>query len=589
MRLQATALVTVALLLLGVDVPGVGPWRGVDAADGIPPVSQTYTLKTGDAGASPFDSLGAGEYVCDPEALTLNNTCTAVGLDSSVVARPHPINETRALAPDKWRRVVDRDGTPKRLPTPWSNGDRLARSPTEVTASERVYVLAFEMFAVMRNWMFFNATNVTDELWAHFHGPLRDCGLESVAAFQAGKTHPLGRRLDRHDILRMLRDPWWHGGDIASQLSHYADAVQADFLCVAAPELERAPEHAAWPHRDRCVAIRAALGLSPGVAPSCWFTAYRHFYSDGGLDWPFNYDWTYAQPGDSKPKYWTIQMKNAGLGYSGAMWPETEQRGLSMFGRPAYPGTAGGDDVPNKQQRPRPATAAATAATGTSLVTGDHTHDSTRAGGGVGGLNRPPGGALGSELSPEELTAALRREVKYANPALTPSGRPPVAMYNMNFEGEAAAAGSKIADGDESGEGGGGDGGGVAAPGNVVTARLASAFPTWPSRLRYGVWRQARGTSEEQAARLAWACEDVRMAAEALRLGGSCAPTAAGTIAGTAEGSAAAVLRMTEWLRSSFHWFDVGHGPKLLAPGDVPSNAFTSPTLTYNNNDDDAR
>ena len=63
-----------------------------------------------------------------------------------------------------------------------------------------------------------------------------------------------------------------------------------------------------------------------------------------------------------------------------------------------------------------------------------------------------------------------------------------------------------------------------------------------------------------------------------LHLGGSCAATAVGTAAGTAEGSAAAVLRMADWLRSSFHWCEVGYGPELLGPGDHPLAVFTSPT-----------
>ena len=251
-------IILVLIIVVGVTVVP----RVVLAADGVPPVSQTYSLRTGDVGASPFDALDTlSEYVCEPERLTNNNTCAVVGRDSSTVARPHPINDTRALAPDKWRRVVSHNGTHKRLPQPFANGDRLARSPAEVTASERNYVLAFEMFAVMRNWMFFNATNLTDDLWAHFHAPLRDCGLEGASAFDAGKRHSRGRQLDRHDALKMIRNPWWHGGDIANQLTHYADAVQADFLCLVAPELHHAPEHAGWPHRDRCGDIREALQL----------------------------------------------------------------------------------------------------------------------------------------------------------------------------------------------------------------------------------------------------------------------------------------------------------------------------------------
>lgn len=334
MRIAEFFVTAFVSLLLGVTfAPGT---EGFGAAAGTPPEGHAYTLRTGDVGATPYEAPPA-EYVCEPERLTRDNTCAAVGRDSSTVASLHPVNDTRTLAPDKWRMVVRADGTHKRLPSPWSNGDGLARSPVEVTASERNYVLAFEMFAVMRNWMFFNASNVTDELWAHFHSPLRDCGLEGAPAFDAGRRYPAGRQLDRHDVLKMMRNPWWHGGDIASQLTHYADAVQADFLCLVAPELEHAPEHAGWPHRDRCADIRASLSLRRGEMPTCWFNAYRHFYRDGGLDWPFNYDWAYQQPGGGT-RHWTVQMKNAGVGYT-ALWPETERRGLPVFGRPTFPGT----------------------------------------------------------------------------------------------------------------------------------------------------------------------------------------------------------------------------------------------------------
>lgn len=183
--------------------------------------------------------------------------------------------------------MVNINGTHKVFPSPWNNGDKLAPSSVELDGSDRNYVLAFEMFAVMRNWMFFYASYITADLWAHFHSPLRDCGLEGVAAFSVSKAHPLGRQLDRHGILKMMRDPWYHGGDIADQLVQYAEAVQAEFLCLVAPEAEHLAEHAGWPHRHRCGVLRATLGLRRGEMPTCWYNAYRHFYSDGGLDWPY--------------------------------------------------------------------------------------------------------------------------------------------------------------------------------------------------------------------------------------------------------------------------------------------------------------
>lgn len=58
---------------------------------------------------------------------------------------------------------------------------------------------------------------------------------------------------------------------------------------------------------------------------------------------------------------------------------------------------------------------------------------------------------------------------------------------------------------------------------------------------------------------------------------GSCGPTPEGTVSGTAEGSAEAVLRMADWLRSSFHWCELGAGPELLGAGDTPLTAFDAP------------
>ena len=93
-------------------------------------------------------------YVCDPDVLYSDFRCECVGINSTVYARPHPM-ETRDLAPDGRRHVVDERGRPKKLPAPFRNGDKLARAKHQVDSSERNYVLAFEMFGMMRNAMFF--------------------------------------------------------------------------------------------------------------------------------------------------------------------------------------------------------------------------------------------------------------------------------------------------------------------------------------------------------------------------------------------------------------------------------------------------
>ena len=65
--------------------------------------------------------------------------------------------------------------------------------------------------------------------------------------------------------------------------------------------------------------------------------------------------------------------------------------------------------------------------------------------------------------------------------------------------------------------------------------QVAVTHPAWPALASYGVWRQARGSTQEQTARLLGACTDVKTAAEMLGLGGSCHPTKEGTAAGTVE------------------------------------------------------
>jgi len=98
---------------------------------------------------------------------------------------------------------------------------------------------------------------------------------------------------------------------------------------------------------------------------------------------------------------WTIHLKQRGMGYT-TMWPELEQRGLPMFGYPAYPGTDvnGKRGVVVKYDPPLPGPAWTGA-----LGTGDHTHDSTRAGGGVGGVGRGADGVgPGRDSSPRHST-----------------------------------------------------------------------------------------------------------------------------------------------------------------------------------------
>ena len=249
-------------------------------------------------------------YVCDPDVLYSDYRCECVGINSTVYARPHPM-ETRDLAPDGRRHVVDERGRPKKLPAPFRNGDKLARAKHEVDSSERNYVLAFEMFGVMRNAMFFRGPWITDDDWRKWHSPLTDCGLDDDDVYEVSKSHSgkLGRQLNRTMVLRMIRFPMYNGGDVAAQMEHYADAVLADFLCVVAPELVTDVTYQSWPHRSRCDVIRSALSLSPGRAPDCWLDAYRRFYSDQGPAYE-------PSGGATRPGgYWDEQAKRAGRGY----------------------------------------------------------------------------------------------------------------------------------------------------------------------------------------------------------------------------------------------------------------------------------
>ena len=248
-RPVSAASVTVLLAVLLAGIPA--PTRGACEGDNATAVALCNSL-VGTVLNSPFNATRIA-YVCDPEVLYSDYRCLAMGMNHTIHARPH-LMETRDVAPDGRRHVVDERGAPKRLPMPFRNGDKLAKAGHPVESSERNYVLAFEMFGVMRNAMFFRGPWITDDDWRRWHGPLTDCGLDDDDVFETAKNHPdgkLGRQLNRTMVLRMIRYPMYNGGDTAAQMEHYADAALADFLCVVAPELTTDPTYASWPHRSR--------------------------------------------------------------------------------------------------------------------------------------------------------------------------------------------------------------------------------------------------------------------------------------------------------------------------------------------------
>ena len=301
--------------LLAVLVAGIpAPTRGACEGDNATAVALCNSL-VGTVLNSPFNATRIA-YVCDPEVLYSDYRCLAMGMNHTIHARPH-LMETRDVAPDGRRHVVDERGKPKRLPMPFRNGDKLAKAGHPVESSERNYVLAFEMFGVMRNAMFFRGPWITDDDWRRWHGPLTDCGLDDDDVFETAKNHPdgkLGRQLNRTMVLRMIRYPMYNGGDTAAQMEHYADAALADFLCVVAPELSTDPTYASWPHRSRCVAIRQSLALATNKAPTCWLNAYRRFYTDQGPAHDASSD-VGAQGGSHGSGYWDEHAKLAGRGY----------------------------------------------------------------------------------------------------------------------------------------------------------------------------------------------------------------------------------------------------------------------------------
>lgn len=478
------------------------------------------------------------QYTCEPDASVRGEACVAVGLTSAVVARPHPVHWSRALAPDKRRVVVDALGTPRALNDTWRDGDRLAPSPSgdEVRDSPRVFALAFEMLALLRNHLFFHADQLTPERWAHLHRPLTDCGLESDAAVAISASYPEGRRVSRDAALDLARDPWNHGGDVAPHLEHYAAAVQADFLCLVIPELSRAPEFVDWIPRERCLALRGALGVAPGVVSQCWHDAYRGHFADGGMDYPFALDWNLAPWPQSAP--WDARAKASGIGY-----------------RPVRPLPAGNGTV------------------GPLLRVGDHTHDSTNAGGGVGGSpDRPPGlgDRVGSTLTDEELLIALKSIAASDNPSMRPGNRPYphayLAAHPIPFEPalEGPAAYAVVSEK-------------VTVPGAVVTAEVASSIPGWPARVAFSAWREVRGGSRAQRAGLRGLCVEIRDAAVALGMGGACRLAEDGTVEGAAEGTALAARRLADWMPRRFHRAYFRGGPKLTAPGETLAGSFEVP------------
>ena len=105
----ASVAVLLAVLLAGIPAPT----RGACEGDNATAVALCNSL-VGTVLNSPFNATRIA-YVCDPEVLYSDYRCLAMGMNHTIHARPH-LMETRDVAPDGRRHVVDERGKPKREP-----------------------------------------------------------------------------------------------------------------------------------------------------------------------------------------------------------------------------------------------------------------------------------------------------------------------------------------------------------------------------------------------------------------------------------------------------------------------------------------
>ena len=207
-------------------------------------------------------------YECDSARLSSENLCYFVATSSNTVgASAHNIN--RAVAADGYRKIVGSTGTDVTLsPRPWTQGEMLAASSTEITGDNLAWVKAFEMIAPLRDAMMYAPETVTANTtrWLELTKALTDCSVkaadhtETINGREAtvyGVTgvytllgSPSGSATPNHGILQFLEE----------------GAV--DLVCVMAPSLVM----------DRCDVIRGTLGLASGAGSTCWEAAYTALY-----------------------------------------------------------------------------------------------------------------------------------------------------------------------------------------------------------------------------------------------------------------------------------------------------------------------
>ncbi|KAK3241010.1 hypothetical protein CYMTET_49185 [Cymbomonas tetramitiformis] len=120
-------------------------------------------------------------YVCDASILSSSNMCVFTASSSNIVgASPHVID--RRIGGECYRAVSDSQGTQLTVsPKPWTQGDKIIASESQLSENLWNYYLAFELVAPLRNAAMYSPSDIATSQaeWDKLTKAFVDCQVKA--------------------------------------------------------------------------------------------------------------------------------------------------------------------------------------------------------------------------------------------------------------------------------------------------------------------------------------------------------------------------------------------------------------------------
>jgi len=209
-------------------------------------------------------SENGGYYVCDFDA---NGQCIFALSGNEPDSWTSLVEHTIDRSGENYKRkVVDSAGLQLSVtPKPWTNGDDVITSATDITGDDWSYTLVAELVFPLRNKMMFSPADLVDENeWLKYTKAFTDCNIKMTTETyeEDGRTVTAA---GTDDVWNYMKNP--NGQDIHHYVLQYLEEGAIDLVCLAT-DFEM----------SRCDTMRELFSIESGTRCDCWFDAYEGMY-----------------------------------------------------------------------------------------------------------------------------------------------------------------------------------------------------------------------------------------------------------------------------------------------------------------------